>query len=99
LAIKFAVRIVNLPSLPSNISDLIKAAVLAQFNGTNGAIRARIGAAILAANYYAPVAGAASNVQLISVLVGTSSPTDTQVDVGIDQAPTLDASDIAVILV
>ena len=99
LAIKFAVQIVNLPSLPSNISDLIIAALIAQFNGTNGSIRARIGAAVLAANYYAPVAGAAPNVQLISVLVGTSSPTLTQVNVGIDQAPTLDSSDIAVILV
>jgi hypothetical protein len=99
LAIKFAVRIVNLPSLPANITTLIQNAIVAQFNGTNGSVRARIGAAILAANYYAPVALAASNVQLISVLVGTATPTDTQVDVGIDQAPTLDPADITVTLV
>jgi hypothetical protein len=99
LAIKFAVRIVNLPSLPADIATLIRNSIVAQFNGTNGSVRARIGAAILAANYYASVALSASNVQLISVLVGTATPTDTQVDVGIDQAPTLDPLDIAVILV
>jgi hypothetical protein len=99
LPIFFAVQIVNLPSLPSNIATLIQNAIIAQFNGTNGAIRARIGGAILAASYYGAVALVGNNVVLLSILVGTSTPTLTEVLVGIDQAPTLDASHISLTLV
>ena len=71
-----------------------------QFNGTNGSVRARIGSAILAAQYYATVAGVASNVVLIGIQVGITSPGAlTEVQVGIDQAPTLDAANVTVTLV
>lgn len=99
LPIKFAVQIVNSPSLPSNIATQIKNAIIAQFNGTNGALRERIGGTVLAASYYGPVSAVASNVILLSILVGTSSATLTSVGVGIDQAPTLAASDITVTLI
>ena len=100
LPIYFNVQIANLPSLPSNIATLIQNAIIAQFNGTNGSVRARIGSAILAAQYYATVAGVASNVVLIGIQVGITSPGAlTEIQVGIDQAPTLDSANITVTLV
>jgi len=99
LAVKFAVRIVNGPSLPSNIVTLVKNAIIARFNGADGTTRERIGATILASRYYGAVVAVASNVSLLDVLIGTSSPTLTQINVGIDQRPTVSAADITVTLV
>lgn len=99
LPILFAVQIVNAPSLPANIVQLIQAAIIAQFQGTNGATMARIGSLILATSYYGVIAASAANVLLISVLIGTSSPTSTSVQVGIDQTPTITAANISVTLV
>lgn len=99
LAFKFEVTLVNSTSLPSNIVDLVKAAVIARFNGTDGTSRERIGALVLASRYYSAVAAVASNVSLVSVLLGTTTPTLTQVLVGIDQRPTVSAADITVTLV
>lgn len=99
LPVKFAVQLVNDVTLPSNIVALVKAAIIARFNGTDGTTRERIGSLILASRYYGAVVSAASNVSLISVLIGTSTPTLSQVSVGIDQKPTLSESDITVTLV
>ena len=99
LAVKFAVRIVNDPSLPSNIVTLVKNAIIARFNGADGTTRERIGATILASRYYGAVVSVASNVSLLDVLIGTSSPTLTQINVGIDQRPTVSSADITVTLV
>ena len=99
LAVKFAVRIVNDPSLPSNIVTLVKNAIIARFNGADGTTRERIGATILASRYYGAVVSVASNVSLLDVLIGTSSPSLTQINVGIDQRPTVSAADITVTLV
>jgi hypothetical protein len=99
LPVKFAVQLVNDVSLPSNIVALVKAAIIARFNGTDGTTRERIGSLILASRYYGAVVGVAANVSLISVLIGTVTATLSQVSVGIDQKPTLSESDIAVTLV
>jgi hypothetical protein len=99
LPVLFAVTLVNDPSLPSNIVQLVKDAIVARFNGTDGTTRERIGSLILASRYYGAVVGVANNVSLISVLLGTVSPTLSQVPVGIDQRPTLSQSDISVTLV
>lgn len=99
LPVLFAVQIVNNPSLPSNITTLVKNAIIDQFNGTNGSQRARIGSLILATAYYGAIAGVAANVMLVSVLIGTTTPTGTSVQVGIDQFPTITAADISVTLV
>lgn len=99
LAIKFAVRLVNDASLPANIVTLVQNAIIARFNGTDGTTRERIGSTILASRYYGAVVSVASNVSLIDVLIGTTTPTLTQVSVGIDQRPTLTATDISVTLV
>jgi hypothetical protein len=99
LGIKFAVQLVNDPLLPLNIVTLVKDAIVARFNGTDGTVRERIGSTILASRYYGAVAGVAPNVALISILIGTVTATLGQVPVGIDQRPTLSAADITVTLV
>lgn len=99
LPILFAVQIANVSSLPSNIATLIQNAIIAQFEGETGAARARIGSTILAAQFYAAVSAVAPNVTLISILVGTSVANLTEVAVGIDQTPTIQASNISVSLV
>lgn len=99
LPILFAIEIVNDPLLPLDIVALVKAAVVARFNGTDGTTRERIGAMILASRYYGAAAGVAPNVAVVSILIGTATPTLGQVTVGIDQRPTLSESDISVTLV
>jgi Baseplate J-like protein len=100
LPIYFAVQIANTPNLPSNIATLVQNAIIAQFNGQNGNARARIGSAVLAAQYYFPVASIGAYLTLLSIAVGTApSPTGDEVLVGIDQTPTLSAGNISVTLV
>lgn len=98
-AIKFAVSIVNDPLLPTDIVVLIKAAVIARFNGTDGTLRERIGSDIFASRYYGAVSLTYAGVAIVSILIGTSTPTLTSVSVGIDQKPTLTSTDITVTLV
>jgi hypothetical protein len=96
----FAVQIVNSPTLPANIVTLIQNAIIDQFNGVNPAIApARIGSAVTGSNYYGAVIGTSPNVTLLSVLVGISAPTLTQVVMGIDQSPVISAGNISVTLV
>ena len=99
LPVKFAVQLVNDSSLPSNIVQLVQNAIIARFNGADGTTRERMGSLILASRYYGAVVSVAPNVSLISVLIGTSTPTLSQVAVGIDQKPTLSVADISVTLV
>lgn len=99
LPILFAVQIVSNPTLPANIVTLIQAAIIAQFNGTNGAARARIASLVIALSYAGVIASVATSVQLVSILVGTSSATLTAVQVGIDQSPSISAGNISVSLV
>jgi len=96
LAIKFEVNIVDDPGLPSNIIALTKAAVIARFNGADGSTRERIASSIFASRYYAPVSAISSSVAVDSIFIGTTTPTLTRIDVGIDRAPTVSASDITV---
>jgi hypothetical protein len=100
LPIYFNVQIANASNLPSNIVTLVQNAIIAQFNGTNGSVRARIGAAIIAAQYYAVVSAIGPQVILLSIEVGIAGPGGLEkVQVGIDQEPTLDASNITVTLI
>lgn len=99
LPILFAIQIANNSSLPSNIIALAQAAVIATFTGSNGAQRARAGGQIFASSFYGAVAAIGSSVSIISILIGTSSPTLTSINIGIDQSPTIQASNISVTLV
>jgi len=99
LAVKFAVTLIDDPGLPADIETLVKAAIVARFNGTDGTTRERIGSTILASRYYGAVVGVANNVGLLSILIGTGTATLTQIAVGIDQKPTLAESNITVTLI
>lgn len=97
--VKFAVSLVNSPTLPSNIVALVQAAIVAQFTGATGLAPARIGAAITGSAYYGAVLGVAPGITVLSVLVGISAPTLPQVIMGIDQAPVINAANVTVTLV
>lgn len=100
LSILFDVQIVNSTSLPSNIVTLVQNAIIAQFNGTNGGSRARIGSLILATAYYGPIASVAPNLQLLSCTVGVDvDAMGASYLVGIDQTPSISAGNISVTLV
>lgn len=99
LPILFAVQITNNPSLPSNIVALVQAAIVNAFSGADGGQRARIGATIFASRFYAPVSLISPSVSILSILLGTSTPTLNSVTAGIDQSPTVVAGNISVALV
>lgn len=70
----YIVSIVNSPNLPSTIIQDVTDAIAAQFNGTNGGARVRIGSLLLAALFYGPVAnceGPSVPVQVLSILIGS----------------------------
>lgn len=98
-AIKFAVQLANNPSLPSDIVQQVKAAIVSAFAGGDGGQRARIGATIFASRYYAPVSAIDQTVSILSILLGDATPTLPAFTAGIDQAPTITESDISVTLV
>lgn len=98
-AIKFAVSIVNNPNLPADIVTQIKNAIIARFNGQDGTSRERIGSSIFASRYYGAVSSLSSAMSIVSIQIGTVTANLAQVLCGVDQAPTLSASDIAVTLV
>lgn len=95
----FAVDIVNNASVPANITQLVQDAILAAFNGQDGGSRARIGSTLYAGRYFAGIAAIGNGVELLSIGIGTApSPTATSLAMGIDQLPTLSASNITVTL-
>lgn len=99
LPIQFAVQIANSADLPSNIVQLVKAAIVAAFIGADGGTRVRIGSLLLASRFYGPVQAIGPEVSTLSILLGSATPTLTSQLIGVDQAPTVVASDVAVSLV
>lgn len=98
--ILFAVSIAASPSLPSNISDLIKTAIINAFNGGDGGSRARIGGTIYAGRYYAPISAVqAGAIEILSVKIGTGAATLDSFTVNIDRLPVVSAANIIVTLV
>lgn len=96
----FAVQLATSTSLPVNIVDLVKAAIVASFNGTDGSARARVASLVLASKFYGPVSAIGPEVSILSILIGlTVSPASTSIQMGIDQAPTIDPANISVTLV
>jgi uncharacterized phage protein gp47/JayE len=99
LPILFAVQIRDSALLPSDIVNMVKAAIYATFTGTDGRGRVKIGSELLASKFYPGIIAIGPTVSVLSVLIGTSTPTLTSVLVGIDEVPTLALSDITVTLV
>lgn len=99
LPIFFRVELTDSSSLPSNIEQLVKAAIIASFNGTDGSPRIRMGGLILASKFYTPVNRIGPEVSILSILIGTSGPGAlNSIEAGIDQSPTVEEADITVIL-
>jgi len=99
LAIKFIVNLALNDGLPADIVDQTKAAIIASFNGADGSQRVRIGGVILASKFYQGVSAIGPGVLILSIKIGTGVANLDRIDVGIDQAPTVDPADITVNLV
>ena len=100
--IYFAVTLKNNTQLPSNINQLVQNAIIQSFSGEDGGTIAGIGETIYGSRYYANVTAIAPSVEILSILVGFTSlsgATHTYQQIGIDQLPTIAASQIGVTLV
>lgn len=98
LPILFAVTINNNAQVPSNATALIQAVIIAAFGGADGGTRARIGSTIFASRFYASVGALGTWAQIVSIKIGSDTATHDDVVVNIDEVPTIDASDISVVL-
>lgn len=102
LPIYFLVKIGNTAILPTDYAGKIKTAIQTAFNGDDGNGGVRIGADLYASRFYADIIAISPNLRLVSVLMSTSSgstPTQSELSIGIDQIPTLDIANITVVLV
>lgn len=95
----FTVTIVNSIGLPSNVATLIKNAIISAFSGGDGGSKVGIGTDVYASRYYAPVMAVNPSIEIVSILVGASSPALGNVmTVNADQVPVVSASNINVVL-
>ena len=96
----FIVEIKNNTLLPSNIVQLTQNAVIASFNGQDGGSAVTINSTSYSGRYYANINAINPNVNVIEVYLGlTASPSTLLAALGIDQLPTITASNIVVTLV
>ena len=96
-ALYFDVQLVPDSRLPAYIEQLVKNAIAAAFAGKDGKQRAQIGAGIYAGRYYSAAQGVHDAVQIRSLTLGkTASAGMGAVQLGIDELPTLDLSNINV---
>ncbi len=94
--VKLLVQILANVSLPADISTQIKNAIIASFNGIDGGARAKIGANIASGRFYGGVLALSPFLSVAEILLGLTAPTNTNITIGIDQLPTITASDITV---
>lgn len=87
--------------LPSDLSAKVQTAILAAFNGQDGGTRARIGSTIYAGRYYSGVYSIdQENVDILGITLSRDGTAFTSsISFGINEMPTLDASNISVTLV
>jgi len=97
LPVYFAVDAVNDPRLPADRDARVKNAIIAQFEGTNGATRTKIASLIQAGKYFAPVQADIPSIVINSLFVGSSaSPVTPSLQVNADKYPTLTAANIEI---
>jgi hypothetical protein len=88
VAIYFQVNISTNINLPSDINSKIQQAILDTANGTNGAVPLQIGYSIFASQFYKYINAIDSNVNVVSIKVGTTStPTADKVTLNLNQYP------------
>lgn len=97
--VHFTVNIENSETLPADAETEIRQAMLSTFNGEDGKNpRARIGSLIGVGRYYSSVT-ALDDINVTSITVSLDGSTwGAGVTMGIDQMPTLQGSDIAVVV-
>lgn len=99
LPIFIAISIADNGLVPADAQETIRTSVINAFNGGDGLPRARIGGKVYALRFATAVQAAGTWSQVVSIVIGTaSSPTGSEVDVPIDQMPTLTSDNIAVTL-
>jgi hypothetical protein len=99
LPILFSVQLANNPNLPSNIVSLVQQAIMNAFVGGDGGSRARIGSTVFASRFYAPIASIGPYVEILSILIGTTSANLNAQTIPINNYPTVSAGNISVTLV
>lgn len=98
--IYFKIQIANNSLLPANITTLVQNAVVESFNGLDGGTAVTINSTSYSGRYYANINAISPYVNVIEVYIGESaSPTTLSVSMGIDELPTLAASNVLVQLV
>ncbi|KVR27841.1 hypothetical protein WK15_11815 [Burkholderia ubonensis] len=97
--ILYAVQLVNNPNLPANIVQLVQNAIIAAFTGADGGSRARSNSTIFAGRYYPGVMAIDPSIELLSIQLGWTTANQNSVVMGIDQMPTITASNIVVSLI
>ena len=96
----FNIEIKDNSFLPANIDTLVRNAVIESFNGQDGGTAVQIGGTSYSGRYYANINAINPNVNVLEVYLGfTADPITLLVELGIDEAPTLSASNIMVTLV
>jgi len=98
----FAVQLKNNSQLPSNITQLVQNAIIQSFSGEDGGTAAGINQTTYSGRYYANVNAISPAVEILSILIGFTNiagATYTSLTFGIDQLPTISASQIGVTLV
>lgn len=99
IPILYEVKIRKDALLPQDIVSLIQNAIVNAFNGlVEGFARERIGDLIYASSYYSVVSAVSARVSIISILIGTETPNQTILEMGIDQVPLITPDNITVTL-
>lgn len=99
---RFNVQLQSSSSLPSDIITQVQNAIIAAFNGNSDLVpKARIATKVFAGGYYSVLNNISpSTVNVLSVTISLDGINyAASVEFGVDQIPSLDASDIAVTLV
>lgn len=93
-----SVEIASSSTYPSNISQLVKDAVISAFSGEDGGNRSRIGSNLYASRFYAAIQAVSdSGVNILSVQLSRDGTAySSAISFGIDEVPTLDESNITV---
>ena len=101
VSVHFKVQLQDNDLLPSDINSKVQQAIINSFNGEDGGTRARIGSKIFAGRYYSGIQNIdQDNVNILDLTISKDGATySTSVEFGIDQIPTIDATNITVELV
>lgn len=101
VSVHFKVQLQDNDLLPSDITSQVQQAIINSFNGEDGGTRARIGSRIFAGRYYSGIQNIdQDNVNILDVTISKDGTTySSSVEFGIDQIPTIDATNITVELV